>query len=38
MSYLDDLYREVILDHSRRPIGRGDVSDATAERKIFPGR
>jgi nitrogen fixation protein NifU and related proteins len=23
---LGDLYREVILDHSRRPIGRGDVS------------
>lgn len=23
---LEDLYREVILDHSRRPIGRGDVS------------
>jgi len=28
MSGLDDLYREVILDHSRRPIGRGDVSRA----------
>jgi nitrogen fixation protein NifU and related proteins len=28
MSGLEDLYREVILDHSRRPIGRGDVSDA----------
>jgi nitrogen fixation NifU-like protein len=26
MSDLSDLYREVILDHSRRPIGRGDVS------------
>ena len=25
---LGDLYREVILDHSRRPAGRGDVSDA----------
>jgi nitrogen fixation protein NifU and related proteins len=25
MSDLADLYREVILDHSRRPIGRGDV-------------
>jgi nitrogen fixation protein NifU and related proteins len=23
---LGDVYREVILDHSRRPIGRGDVS------------
>jgi nitrogen fixation protein NifU and related proteins len=30
MSDLDDLYREVILDHSRRPIGRGDVSGAAA--------
>lgn len=28
MSGLDDLYREVILDHSRRPEGRGDVTDA----------
>ncbi|WP_438354264.1 Fe-S cluster assembly sulfur transfer protein SufU [Microbacterium sp. CJ88] len=28
MSELEDLYREVILDHSRRPIGRGDVSTA----------
>lgn len=28
MSDLADLYREVILDHSRRPIGRGDVSHA----------
>ncbi|MGP3534591.1 Fe-S cluster assembly sulfur transfer protein SufU [Microbacterium sp. RD1] len=28
MSDLSDLYREVILDHSRRPIGRGDVSAA----------
>ncbi|WP_125132786.1 Fe-S cluster assembly sulfur transfer protein SufU [Microbacterium sp. 10M-3C3] len=28
MSGLDDLYREVILDHSRRPVGRGDVSAA----------
>lgn len=28
MSDLDDLYREVILDHSRRPIGRRDVSAA----------
>lgn len=28
MSDLEDLYREVILDHSRRPIGRGDVSTA----------
>jgi nitrogen fixation protein NifU and related proteins len=30
MSDLDDLYREVILDHSRRPIGRGGVEGATA--------
>jgi nitrogen fixation protein NifU and related proteins len=31
MSELNDLYREVILDHSRRPLGRGDVttSDVT---------
>lgn len=28
MSGLDDLYREVILDHSRRPVGRGEVGDA----------
>ncbi len=28
MSDLNDLYREVILDHSRRPLGRGDVSGA----------
>ena len=28
MSDLGDLYREVILDHSRRPEGRGDVSVA----------
>jgi nitrogen fixation protein NifU and related proteins len=28
MSGLDDLYREVILDHSRRPQGRGDVAVA----------
>lgn len=27
MSDLDDLYREVLLDHSRRPEGRGDTSD-----------
>lgn len=30
MSDLDDLYREVILDHSRRPIGRGSVEGAAA--------
>jgi nitrogen fixation protein NifU and related proteins len=30
MSDLDDLYREVILDHSRRPIGRGSVDGAAA--------
>lgn len=28
MSGLDDLYREVILDHSRRPIGRGSTDGA----------
>lgn len=26
MSELESLYREVILDHSRHPVGRGDVS------------
>jgi nitrogen fixation protein NifU and related proteins len=26
MSDLEDLYREVLLDHSRRPAGRGDIS------------
>lgn len=29
MSDLSDLYREVILDHSRRPIGRGDIAGFT---------
>ncbi|MFJ6654396.1 Fe-S cluster assembly sulfur transfer protein SufU [Microbacterium sp. NPDC091313] len=28
MSGLDDLYREVILDHSRRPLGRGSTEGA----------
>lgn len=32
MSDLSDLYREVILDHSRRPIGRGEVSHAPEDR------
>ncbi len=27
MSGLDSLYQEVILDHSKRPIGKGDLSD-----------
>src|SRR3954447_8756438 len=26
MSDLENLYREVLLDHSRRPAGRGDIS------------
>jgi nitrogen fixation NifU-like protein len=37
MSDLGDLYREVILDHSRRPIGRGDVSRfATTHHEVNP--
>ncbi|KAA9151650.1 SUF system NifU family Fe-S cluster assembly protein [Microbacterium lushaniae] len=37
MSDLNDLYREVILDHSRRPIGRGDVSGfATTHHELNP--
>lgn len=37
MSDLSDLYREVILDHSRRPIGRGDVSGfATTHHEVNP--
>src|SRR3546814_16387921 len=34
---MSDLYREVILDHSRRPIGRGDVSGyATTHHELNP--
>ncbi|QEW04056.1 Fe-S cluster assembly sulfur transfer protein SufU [Microbacterium lushaniae] len=37
MSDLNDLYREVILDHSRRPVGRGDVSGfATTHHELNP--
>lgn len=37
MSDMSDLYREVILDHSRRPIGRGDVSGyATTHHELNP--
>lgn len=31
MSELDSLYQELILDHSRRPIGRGDLTIGAGE-------
>ena len=35
MANLDDLYREIILDHYRSPRNRGEVTDATTRTEGF---